>query len=317
MAALRLIILAILCLPWLCTNALAQCCSAGSPVGGTSNLGIMTEGKSKLIVNYSFSYSDQFFNGSKRVDPLFLEEVYFNLLRLNLTHGLTERLSVEADAAYFHSALHGPGILPDREQNHGVSDLALTFHYNVYRDLGRRWEVTTGAGVKYTTGSLKQTYRGSFVTVTETPSTATPDFIHSLFIYRRFPARGLQFFLSNRIEFRGRDKDSYRYGNLYATSFFTSYNLSLKWNGILQVRSEIRERDARSGRKLILTGSRKLFLVPQLSYSLSSSLILTVLVDVPIYQHYNEQQIGSALTAGFAIIKKLGSDKLVLPTPSN
>ena len=39
--------------------------------------------------------------------------------------------------AFVSNDYYGPGILPDREQNHGISDLALTFHYNVYRDLGR------------------------------------------------------------------------------------------------------------------------------------------------------------------------------------
>lgn len=288
----------------------AQCCSAGSPIGGTGNLGIMSDDQSKMIVGYRFTSSDQTYYGSRPDEPIFLDSVFLQQLQLNFTYGITDRLTVEAEAGAFHSLLRGPAILPSRELNVGISDASVLAQYNLYRDRQRRGELTLGAGIKYPTGALKQTYRGAFASVTEDPVTRTPDLVQTAFLYRRFPARGLQFFLTNRIEFRGSDTDGYRYGNLYATSFFVSYNLGLRWNVLLQARNEIRERDVRRSQGLAFTGSHKVFLVPQVSYTLTPAIDVTALVDVPVYQHYNERQLGSEMSPGIALIYRLKANAL-------
>ncbi|MEX0601565.1 MAG: hypothetical protein WD205_13030, partial [Rhodothermales bacterium] len=163
----------------------------------------MSDGQTKLIVGYRFTASDQTYYGSRPDDPLFLDSAFLQQVQLNFTYGVTERLTVEAEAGAFHSLLRGPAILPSRALNVGISDAAVLAQYNIYRDRRQRWELTLGGGIRYPTGALKETYRGAFANVTEAPVTRTPDLIQTAFLYRRFPANGLQFFLTNRIEVRG------------------------------------------------------------------------------------------------------------------
>ena len=326
MTPLRLTVL--LLMIW-CTRApwtVAQCCSGGSPIGGTSNLGILSQGKTKLIVSYSYSYLGQAFEGSRRIESNLFDAGHFHFINANVSFGLFRRLTAEFDAGLFHSRLQGASIPSNREKNAGLGSIDLALQYNVYRNRPKYLEITTGVGIRYATSEIKQTYRGTFLAADQQPVTGTPDFFHSLFLYKGFPHRHLHFFLTSRIELKGRDTDGYHYGNLYTTSLFASYSLGLRWDLILQARSEIRARDARDigefdfldGRStIIITGSKKLFLVPQISYTLSPSLSLTTLVDIPVYQHYNGQQLGNSVTFGLAVIQQLGSRTLIFDAPFN
>jgi hypothetical protein len=143
------------------------------------------------------------------------------------------------------------------------------------------------------------------------PTTGGHDFIHTIFIYRLMRSVGLGLFLTNRFELKGINRDGYRVGDLLSTSFFVTREFGIHWGGIVQLRSERRSLDRRPTGEVPTSGSQKFFLTPQVNYSIGKSVFISGLVDVPIYQNYNLEQLGNSYAFSIAIIKKFQSGPLL------
>ena len=284
----------------------AQCCSPGNPIGGTGNIGALNSGESKLIVNYGYSYSGSYYAGSSPISPFFVETGYFNHARVGFSHGISDRWTIDAEATYFINKVQNyvDGIIPSRRKGYGLGDVSFVANYKLFGKRWRYWEVTSGVGLKIPVGTHEQRNEGALLPLDVQPTTGAVDFIHTLFLYKGYPAHGLRFFLTNRVVVRNENTEGYRYGNLYATSIFGSYNLGLRWDATLQLRSEIRGRDVRPEGEIPVTGSQRFFVTPQISYSLNQSLSLTALVDLPVYQYYNREQLANTFVVGIGVIKK-------------
>lgn len=291
----------------------AQCCSPGNPIGGTGNLGVLMAGEAKLVVNYGYSNSGGYYDGSKPTSPYFVKAGYFNHASVGFFYGISDRLTIDAEATYFINKVqkYVEGIFPARRKGYGLGDVSFVVNYKLFGKRWRWWEVTSGIGLKIPAGTHRQKNEGALLPLDVQPTTGAVDFIHTLFLYKGYPAKKLRFFLTNRIELRNENAEGYRYGNLYATSFFVSYNLGLRWDATLQVRSEFREKDVRPTGKIPVTGSRKFFVAPQISYSFNQTFSLTALVGLPVYQYYNREQLASTYGVGIAVIKKF------IPNPLN
>ena len=59
---------AILILVLISGNGIAQCCSAGSPLGGTTNQGAVAKSQARLFGFYHTSYSETFYTGDKKAE---------------------------------------------------------------------------------------------------------------------------------------------------------------------------------------------------------------------------------------------------------
>lgn len=288
----------------------AQCCSPGNPIGGTANLGVLESKSIKFITNYNFSYSGQYYNGSIPMDPYFVKNGYFNHIGINLSYAISNRLTIEFETGYFinKTQTYIEGILPAKKQAYGITNITFIANINLFRSANKDFELTTGLGFKYPIGSFNRlSYQGAILPLDIQPSTGAADFIHTLFIYKEYLEKHWRFFFTNRTEIKGTNPDRYNYGNLYATSLFVSYGLSYRWNLIMQLRSEIREKDERPAQtppyekqKIPVSGSKKIFISPQLSYSFSQKFSISVITDFPVYQYYNEEQLASSFA--FSII---------------
>lgn len=119
----------------------------------------------------------------------------------------------------------------------------------------------------------------------------------------------------NHTEVKTANPDGYRYGNLLSTSVFGSAHVGLRWDAAFQMRSEIRARDRRKSGPIPVTGSTKVFLSPQLSYAISQTLVVSGLVDVPIYQYYRGGQLGSTIGFSISLIRRFGRGALDTDDP--
>ena len=284
----------------------AQCCSPGNPIGGTGNIGALNSGESELIVNYGYSYSGSYYAGSSPISAFFVETGFFNHVSVGFSHGISDRWTIDAEATYFVNKVQNyvDGIIPSRRKGYGFGDVSFVANYKLFGERWRYWEVTSGVGLKIPVGTHEQRNEGALLPLDVQPTTRAVDFIHTLFLYKGYPAHGLRFFLTNRVEVRNANTEGYRYGNLYTTSLFASYNLGLHWDATLQLRSEIRGGDVRPDGAIPVTGSQKIFVTPQISYSLNQSLSLTALVDLPVYQYYNREQLANTFAVSIGVIKK-------------
>lgn len=325
-------LLLILILPLLFSqHAVSQCCSPGNPIGGTSALGVNDLNSWKLFLNYRYGYSGQYYEGDQPSETQFIQDGNFNHLGLIAAYGLSSRLTIEAELGYFinKTQRYIDGVIPAQQSGSGLTDVHLSARLNLFRNTMEEWEITTGLGAKIPIGTNEQKdTRGAFLPRDLQPTTGAYDLVHSMFFYKGFLNKKIRTFLLTRIEYRGKSLDEYRYGNLYAASLFGSFSPSTQWIFIGQIRSEFRGQDTRpesgfgipdgKGReKIIPTGSRKFFLTPQISYSVSSALQVSILAEVPVYQHYNDKQLSTTaaimLSLGYTISKP---KKLFFPSDS-
>ncbi|MEX0747659.1 MAG: transporter [Rhodothermales bacterium] len=311
-AALRFFVAAFVSLALSPDNLSAQCCSPGNPLGGRANIGVLPEREWKVTASYAYGYSGDYYEGDRSVLSDFVESGYFSNVSLNVSYGVSSRLTIESDLSYVVSKVQDyvTGTLPSRIRGSGFGDASTLLHVNVYRDRRRRWEVTTGLGLKYPIGSYKQKQDGAFLPIDVQSSSGAVDFIHSLVLMRSVPERALHFQFVHRIEKKRGNPDGYRYGDLYAASLFTSYTPTLRWNAIIQIRSEIRERDARPSGSIPVTGSVKAFVTPQIAYTVGPSLVLTAFADLPVYQYYNGKQLATTFAFSLGAVKRFGAGGL-------
>ena len=78
-----------------------------------------------------------------------------------------------------------------------------------------------------------------------------------------------------------------------------------------QFRSEIRERDSRPAAQqdvdreaILVTGSQKIFIVPQVSYIFRKDWLASVIVDLPLYQYYNSKQLASTYAVSLSVSRE-------------
>ncbi|MEM6342840.1 MAG: hypothetical protein AAF927_03135 [Bacteroidota bacterium] len=297
----------------------AQCCSPGNPIGGTAALGVNDAETWRFFATYRYGYAGRYFEGSQLSSTAFIEDGTFNHSGINLSYGLTERLTVEAETGFFinKTQRYVEGILPAEQTGRGLTDLNILIRLNLWRDLVKDWELSAGLGFKAPLGNAQQTDGGAILPRDLQPTTGAYDLVQTLFLYRGFGK--FRTFVSTRLELKGMSIDQYRYGHFFTVSAFQSYAFSERWVLINQLRGEFRGRDSRPStgvgiqiegdRELILpTGSQKLFWVPQLSYSFSPKMQLSLMAELPLFQHYNDRQLGSSFAAmlilGYSFGKK-------------
>ncbi len=290
----------------------AQCCSPGNPVGGIGNLGTLNEKTLKIILTHRYSYSGKYMEGNKSYDPYFVKTGNFNYTGILLAYALSKRITTELETGYFEnkSQTYVDGVLPSKKSGNGINSITVTPKINIIKK--NAWEITTGLGIKYPVGAYNKEFNGAIAELDVQPSTGATDFINTLFISKEYLEKHLRFFLYNRIELKGTNPLQYKYGNLYATSFFVSYSASVRWDFIAQIRNEFREKDERPAQvkpydvvKIPISGSEKVFFSPQVNYNLNQTLSIFVLADVPIYQYYNQQQLANSYAVSISIIKKI------------
>lgn len=298
----------------ICIKGYSQCCSPGNPVGGSGNLGVLNEKSLKIILSHRYSYSGKYLDGDQPFDPYFVETGNFNYTGILVAYALSKRITTELETGYFtnKSQTYVDGVLPSKKSGNGINSITLTPKINFLKKKG--WEITAGVGLKYPIGAYNKEFDGVIAELDIQPSTGATDFINTIFIAKEYLEKHLRFFLYNRIELKGTNPLQYKYGNLYSTSLFLSYSASNRWDFIVQVRNEYREKDERPAQvkpydvvKVPISGSEKVFFSPQVNYNFSPTFSVFVLADIPIYQYYNKQQLANSYAISLSIMKKINT----------
>lgn len=305
-----------LCLSLTTVNSYSQCCSPGNPIGGTGNLGVLEEKSLKVMLTHRYSYSGKYMAGNEIDKPYFVKTGYFNHTGILLAFALNKRFTVELESGYFanKTQTYVAGIIPDKKTGYGLTNVVFTPKINLLKK--NDWEITTGLGLKYPVGSYNKAFNGAVAELDIQPSTGAVDYIHTLFISKEYLPKHLRFFLYNRMEIKTANPLQYKYGNLYATSFFVSYSASFRWDLVVQIRNEIRSKDERPAQvtpynmeKIPISGSQKVFISPLVNYNISQTMRVSLLADIPLYQYYNEQQLANSFAVALSIVKKIKTEK--------
>ncbi|HLC82218.1 MAG TPA: hypothetical protein VJI69_00215, partial [Bacteroidia bacterium] len=266
------------------------CCSggSGSPIAGGASQGVLHDRQVEVSANYQYLSTNRFFVEDRDTASLF-DNLSSNYLYLRLAYGLTKNLTMSVESGYFLNKTQIGLNRSDTITSSGIADLILFPRYDVLNRTTetRRTEITLGLGLKIPLGKYddsthiftipstgKKIYTTSPPTVQ--PTNGSNDFIFYGFFYRGFPLKNFRLF-SNVIYIRkGWNPLGQKFGDYASVGLFASQTFFKKLGVTLQVKGEwidtmqydknidmlaLYNVDVKS------TGGRKIFFVPQLSFT--------------------------------------------------
>ncbi len=272
------------------TIAYSQCCSMGSPIAGTTNVGIIPENNLRTTVFYRNSSSKEYFlEDEKDVLQGPIKHAYFNYSGIIIGYGINNDISVEAELGYFINKTQDYGSIGKLEGK-GLSNLNLSVKYNILNDIDNDIEWTIGVMGKIPLETELQLYKEQILPVDLQAAPRAGGLGILSFLKFGLPSINTNLFMMNRYEWTAEDKHEYQYGPFVSTSVFSSTKIIEHIAGILQLRHEYRGTDLEKGEESVApTGMNLVFLSPQLSYTFDNFNV-SALYDLPIYKNYNKRQ---------------------------
>ena len=131
-----LIILFVAVLP---LKSLAQCCGAGNPLSSADSEHHVGSGNLQLSVDYRYSESDKYYEGSHESDfdfPGRISSSGYHFLLLGANYGITDRLAMRVRMGYYFNKYedYSDELFPDVSSK-GLGDMSVGLSYVVYRHL--------------------------------------------------------------------------------------------------------------------------------------------------------------------------------------
>lgn len=311
---------------WREGEAVAQCCSAGNPIGGTANMGILSKKTLRTILFYRYALSDTYYQGASINNFTFVDKAYYNYVSGIFNYGLTGKFNAETEIGYFinRTQIYNPSIIspPDNEvKGSGFSNGVVSLKYNVYNNTPKQFEFTAGIGGKFPFHTQYQSVNNTELPQDVQPSTAAFGIVAQTFFYKGFVENGWRLFLLNRFETNFPNYKNYQIGNAYFTSLFVSKSINHNWTAILQIRNEIRDKDIRnanngsiSEQKIASSGGVLLFVSPQINYTIAQQWNISLLADVPVYKNYYGNQLGSKFSFAILLLRDFDFGSPFIPT---
>jgi hypothetical protein len=289
-------------------NAGAQCLSSVNPVGGSANLLVLEKNSIRVIGFYRFNYGDRYFEGSSRSDFDLIRNANYNYAGTILGYGVAHKVTLETELGYFINKTQNYNTDPQYSlKGTGFSTGVLSVKYSLFKDDDKRLFVSPGLGVKIPF-STKPLYRdGVELPVEVQPTLGAFGLVIQGFIVKEQPITGIRYFLTGRMEVNSRNRQEYRLGTSVFTSFFISKHLMFPWlkgdwTAIFQLRNEIRGVDRTMAGVKESSGSTIIYLVPQINFFIKEKWNVSLMTDLPVYQHFNGIQLATryGITLNFA-----------------
>lgn len=291
------------------------CCSGGtgSPIAGGVSQGVLAINQTELAISYQFQGSNKFKSLDKNTDKLF-DKLNSNYLYSRVAFGVTDKLTMSIETGYFLNKTQYGLDHVDTIQSSGFGDLILFPRYQLLNKTNskNRTELVLGLGYKLPIGKYndstliytnpntgKEFYNTSPPTVQ--PTTGAQDVIFYGFALREFTGSKIKIFTNLLYIKKGWNALGQKFGDYSSIGLNVSKTFNKKLGLNLQLRSEhIGKMKADKNIDMIAlyniylesTGSKKLFFVPQLSYT-QGNITLFLVAEIPLYQYANGSQLVS------------------------
>ena len=295
-------------------TSVSQCCSAGGgcPIAGGAGMGVLMEKQLELNANYQYVSTNKFLNGDQP-DVNFLDNYSSKYGYYRLGYGISKNLTLSLESGYYFDKTQIGLNKRDTISTNGIADFIIFPRYDVLNKTSNNIhsEITVGAGLKIPLGNpndtLKQIepFSGMVYYILKPPAirttTGSQDFIFYLSLIRNYQNQNFRIF-SNALFIKkgwnalGEKTGNYASVGLFAgKSFFTKLGTTLQlkgeWIGQMKVNPDLNAYGFIDYNPLA-TGSKKLLLVPQVSYAFKSFNVFAS-AEFPLYQYVNEEQIAS------------------------
>ena len=296
------------------SNSFAQCCSVGTPIGGTTSVGTVPIYNLRWTSFFRASVADEYNKDGKNLGQGLVRVAKYDYIGTSFAYGITGDLTAEAELGYFVSK--SQKYANDFLEGKGFSSMILSAKYNVLHSMDSKFEMTLGAGARIPLSVDPLYVNGVALQQDIQPSPGAYGVVASLFARKWFKDSDINLFLIHRSEFSGMNNyqspaTAYRLGNTYLTSVFASKKIYDKLSAVLQLRNEYHDKDNKTGIGIVPNSGNILFLVsPQLNYAWNTW-NFSLLYDYPFYKYYNGTQLSNSYSLTFNISGLFDLDEMI------
>ena len=291
------------------------CCSggSGSPIAGGASQGVLQDKQMEISANYQYLESNRFLVGDRDTAHLF-KDLYSDYLYTRLAYGVTKNLTISVESGYFLNKTQIGLSKSEVITSSGFGDLIIFPRYDILNKTteSKRTEITLGMGYKipigkyndstvvYTNPASGQKYYTTSPPTIQ-PTTGSQDFIFYGFALRENCTKKFKLFANALYIKKGWNPLGQKFGDYSSIGLFVSKTFFEKLGVTLQLKGEhiSKMKYDKNVDMLALynidvksTGSRKLFFVPQLSFS-HKEFTVYALSEIPLYQFVNGTQVAS------------------------
>lgn len=310
-----------------CTTSLpkyvfAQCCAggSGSPMAGGTSQGVLLERQVELNTNFQFISTNKFYSKdspdtAKSFDRFLSTYEYFRV-----AYGVTKNFTMSVESGYYFNKKEvGLANNPSTTyESKGIGDLILFPRYDIinWTEEKQRTELTVGLGFKIPLGSYNDStgniepFSGQTFYVTKPQavqlSSGAHDIIFYAFFFRGYTKPNFKIFANAMYIKKGYNPNGEKLGNFAsvglfaAKSFFNHLGITLQtryeWIDVMKINENILLFGKPSNYYPEATGSKKVFISPQFSYT-NEKFTIYASTDFPLYQYINSSefytQVGS------------------------
>jgi hypothetical protein len=303
-----------------CYAAYSQgCCSggSGSPIAGGGSVGVLQQKQMEISTSFQHTNSSKFLAGDKDTLPLF-DKFSSDYIYGKIAYGITRQLTFSVEGGYYLNKMQDgkrdeiTGIPIDSFSSHGIADLILFPKYNIlnHSDSIKKTELTVGLGYKFPLGKYNDssvvfhnpvTGRDIYTIMPPIvqPTNGSQDFIFYALFLRGFPRQNFKLFTTATYIHKGWNPLGFKFGDYAGLGIFASKTFYKKFGISLQLKGEWVDR-IRNNENIDMvalyniyvnsTGSKKISLVPQVSYSFKSFTVYG-LKEFPVYEYVNGSQV--------------------------
>jgi hypothetical protein len=309
----------------------SQCCSSGCCSPGTANFGVLEKGHLFAFGFYKYNYSDHFYKGDSPYDLRYYKNIYFSYGGINLSYGITDKLTIQGDIGYFINKTQNYYFNDYQLQGNGIGDAGLYLKYNFFS--GPVWNLTLGIGGKIPTGEFNQYVNGVRLPLEVQSGTGAyaTTFMANIMV-KPFPNKQRSFIINSRTDYNSISPVGYQFGISNTNTLSYTFPLGKSFAFMAMVRNEIKTTDYNynvaalnpdpSARFNPLNGSGfsnrqeqqntgcyRFFASPGITWSPGKEWNLSAFGDFPVYQYYTGIQFAAKYALSFSVSKMIGLHK--------
>ena len=299
------------------TCAIGQCCTAGNPSGGDGSNDGLNKNELRIFTSNKYSLSKQYFYHDSKADIPYIEKSYYNYQNLSLTYGVLPRLSLHTEVGYFFDKAQLVNINNEKENisSHGLGDFAFNIRYIALKTVKPLSQLVFSGGIKVPIGVFNEEINGITIPISLQPSSGALKGNASVFYSRKRADKKIGwnsyalFEISNTIN---KGYLVYKYGNYFLFAFAGTYSINKNLNCLINTKFEWRGYDKReSDIEIVSSGSKVLYINPQLIYTLKQSWSMILMCDIPLHKYVNGYQLTNKFSTQIGIRKNFSFCKKV------
>lgn len=275
------------------------CCSGGVPLSNNIGLPTLQKGSWQFGLSYDYNNLNTLKIGSKKIDDDIRLRVTHSVL-LNVGYSISEKLSVEMLLSWVNQrrAISQLGNV-NLDETSGIGDAILLGRYLLLDNETNSFSI--GMGTKLPFGSsTNKNNQGILLNADLQPGSNTFDYIMMSTYSKRVNFRKSMNF-SGRITYRATGTNhsylgssDYKFGNEFQTfvgvsdQFFILNNL---FNSSITFKYRNAIKDKINNIQIENTGGNWIFIIPSVSFYITSQLLFTSNIELPIYANVQGTQL--------------------------